>query len=148
MKSTSLHLTGLWLVVTAISAGAQSKTPAQRFAGTWNAQFQGKTFTTLKLAAKDNQLTGSMTGANINLDKDGNLTSAEGTDDEDQISAVKLTGDTLLFTTKNEDTGEVINWRMRLTNEHEGELLLLMPEPHPGIPTPRPWKIVRRFIKP
>lgn len=148
MKSTSLHLAGLLLVVTAIFAGAQSKTPAQRFAGTWNAQFQGKTFTTLKLAAKDNQLTGSMTGANINLDKDGNLTSAEGTDDEDQISAVKLTGDTLLFTTKNEDTGEVINWRMRLTNEHEGELLLLMPEPHPGIPTPRPWKIVRRFIKP
>ena len=132
----------------AISAAAQSKTPVQRFAGTWNAKFQGKTFSTLKLLLKDNQVAGSMTGANINLDKDGNLTSAEGTDDEDQIRDVKLTGDALSFTTKSEDTGEVINWKMRLTNEHEGELLLVLPDPHPGIPTPRPWKIVRRFIKP
>jgi hypothetical protein len=148
VKSTALDLAGLLLAVIAISAAAQSKTPAQRYAGTWNAHFQGKTFTTLKLVARDNQLTGSMTGANINLDKDGNLTSAEETDDEGHISDVKLTGDTLLFTTKNEDSGEVINWKMRLTNEHEGELLLLVPEPHPGIPTPRPWKIVRRFSKP
>ena len=148
MKSISLHLAGLLLVVTAISAGAQSRTPAQRFAGTWNARFQGETFATLKLVARDNQLTGSMTGANINMDKDGNLTSAEGTDDESQVSDVKLTGDALSFTTKNEDTGEVINWKMRLTNEREGELLLLMPEQHPGIPTPRPWKLVRRLNKP
>lgn len=147
MKSPSLHLAGLLLVI-ATFAAAQSKTSAQRYAGTWNAQFQGKTFTTLKLVARDNQLTGSLTGANINMDKDGNLTSAEGTDDEGQISDVKLSGDTLLFTTKNEDTGEAINWKMRLTNEHEGKLLLLMPEPHPEIPTPRPWKIVRRFNKP
>ena len=148
MKSSPMYLAGLLLMAIAVSAAAQSKTPAQRFAGTWNAKFQGNTFATLKLLVKDDQLTGSMSGANINLDKDGNLTSAEGTDDEGQISDVKLTGDTLLFTTKNEDTGEAINWRMRLTNEHQGELLLLIPEPHPGIPTPRPWKIIRRLSKP
>ena len=148
MKSSPMYLAGLLLMAIAVSAAAQSKTPAQRFAGTWNAKFQGNTFATLKLLVKDDQLTGSMSGANINLDKDGNLTSAEGTDDEGQISDVKLTGDTLLFTTKNEDTGEAINWKMRLTNEHQGELLLLIPEPHPGIPTPRPWKIIRRLSKP
>ncbi len=148
MKSTPLHWAGLVLVVIAVSAAAQSKTPAQRFAGTWHAKFQGKTFSTLKLLVKDDQVTGSMTGANINLDKDGNLTSAEGTEDESQISNVKLTGDTLLFTTKNEDSGEVINWKMRVTNEREGELLLVLPEPHPDIPTPRPWKLVRGFSKP
>jgi hypothetical protein len=37
---------------------------------------------------------------------------------------------------------------MRLTNEHEGELLLVIPEPHPGIPTPRPWKLVRALKQP
>jgi hypothetical protein len=148
VKSPALHSAGLLLVVIAISSAAQSKTSAQRYAGTWHARFQGKTFTTLKLVARDNQLTGSMTGANINMDKDGNLTSAEGTGDDSQISDVKLTGDTLFFTTKNEDTAEVINWKMRLTNEHEGELLLLLPEQHPGIPTPRPWRIVRAFSKP
>jgi len=37
---------------------------------------------------------------------------------------------------------------MRLTNEREGELLLVVPEPHPDIPTPRPWKLVRGFSKP
>lgn len=148
MKSTPLFLAGLLLMAIAISAAAQSKTPAQRFAGTWHAKFQGNTFSTLKLLVKDNQVTGSMSGANINLDKDGNLTSAEGTNDESQISDVKLAGDALSFATKNEDTGEVINWKMRLTNEREGELLLVLPEPHPGIPTPRPWKIVRGFSKP
>ena len=148
MKTTSLHLAGLLLLAIAISAAAQSKTPVQRFAGTWHAKFQGNTFSTLKLLVKDDQVTGSMTGANINVDKDGNLTSAQPTDDVGQISDVKLTGDALLFTTKNEDSGEVINWKMRLSNEHEGELLLLLPESHPGIPTPRPWKMVRQFSKP
>src|SRR5690348_17533418 len=91
----------------AVSAAAQSKTPAQRFAGTWHAKFQGKTFSTLKLLVKDDQVTGSMTGANINLDKAGNLTSAEGTDDVSQINNVKLTGDALSFTRSEEHTSEL-----------------------------------------
>ena len=148
MISNKSWLTCLVLLGTVIAVAAQKPTGTQRFAGTWNAKFQGNTFTTLKLLVRDNHLTGSMTGANINMDKEGNLTSAQETDDEGQISDVKLTGDTLLFTTKNEDTGEAINWKMRLTNEHEGELLLLLPEQHPRIPTPRPWRIVRAFSKP
>lgn len=143
MKSNSLHLAGLLLVAIAISAAAQSKTQAQRFAGTWNAQFQGKTFTTLKLAAKDNHLTGSITGANINLDKDGNLTSAEQSGSESEITDAKLAGDTLSFATKDEGSGETVNWKMQVKTNDEGELLLVVPEPHVGIPTPRPWKITR-----
>jgi hypothetical protein len=148
MISNKSWLACLVLLGTVITVAAQKPNGKQRFAGTWHAKFQGNTFSTLKLLVKDDQVSGSMTGANINMDKDGNLTSAEGTEDESQISDVKLTEDTLLFTTKNEDSGEVINWKMRLTNEHEGELLLLLPESHPGIPTPRPWKIVRQFSKP
>jgi hypothetical protein len=148
VKSTPLHLAGLLLMAIAVSAAAQSKTPAQRFAGTWHAKFQGNTFSTLKLSVKDDQVTGSMAGANINVDKGGNLTSAQATDDVGQISNAKLTGDALSFTTKNEDSGEVINWKMRLTSEREGELLLVLPEPHPDVPTPRPWKLVRGFSKP
>lgn len=149
MISNKSWLTCLVLLATVVAVAAQKPTGKQRFAGTWNARFQGNTFATLKLLVRDNQVTGSMTGTNINLDKDGNLTSAQSTDDDEaQISDVKLTGDTLSFTTKNEDTGDVINWTMLLTNEHEGELLLLLPEPHPGIATPRPWKIVREFSKP
>ncbi len=148
MISNKSWLTCLVLLGTVTAVAAQKPIDKQHFAGTWHAKFQGNTFSTLKLLVKDDQVTGSMTGANINLDKDGNLTSAEGTDDESQISDVKLAGDALSFTTKNEDSGEVITWKMRLTNEHEGELLLLVPEPHPGIPTPRPWKIVRGFRKP
>lgn len=135
------------LLATVTAVAAQKPTSMQSFAGTWNAKFQGNTFTTLKLTLKDNQISGSMTGSNINLDKDGNLTSAEATDDKDQISGVKLAGDTLFFTTTNEDDGDVIHWKMRLTNDREGELLLLLPSSHPGIPTPRPWKIVRQLGK-
>ena len=148
MISNKSWLTCLVLLGTVVAVAAQKPTGTQRFAGTWNAKFQGNTFTTLKLLVRDNHLTGSMTGANINMDKEGNLTSAQETDDEGQISDVRLTGDTLLFTTKNEDTGEAINWKMRLNNEHEGELLLVVPEPHVGIPTPRPWKITRQIPHP
>ncbi len=135
-------------MVIAISAGAQSKTSVERFAGTWNAQFQGKTFTTLKLVARDNQLTGSMTGANINLDKVGNLTSAEQSGSESEISDAKLAGDTLSFATKDQDSGETINWKMKVKSSNEGELLVVIPEPHIGIPTPRPWKITRESPHP
>lgn len=148
MISSKTCLACFVLLGAVIPVMAQKPTGMQRFAGTWKAKFQGDTFSTLKLSLKDNQLTGSMTGANINLDKDGNLTSAQGTDDQDQIRDVKLAADTLSFTTKNEDTGEVINWKMRLINQRQGELLLVLPEPHPGIPTPRPWKLVRGFSKP
>ena len=140
-------VTGLIMLGTVFAAAAQKPTGKERFAGTWNAKFQGNTFVTLKLLVRNDQLTGSMTGANINMDKDGNLTSAQGTEDESQLSDVKLTADTLSFTTKNEDSGETINWKMSLTNEREGELLLVIPGPHPDIPTPRPWKIVRQLIK-
>ena len=149
MISNKSCLICLVLLGTVSAVAAPKPTGKQRFAGTWNAKFQGNTFTTLKLSLKDNQITGSMTGSNINLDKDGTLTSAEATDDKDQISGVKLAGDTLFFTTtNNEDAGDVIHWKMRLTSEREGELLLLLPVPHPGIPTPRPWKIVRQLGKP
>jgi hypothetical protein len=148
MISKKSWLTCLVLLCAILAVAAEKPNGKERFAGTWNARFQGNTFATLKLSVKDNQVTGSMTGANINLDKNGNLTSAQASDDQGEISNAKLVGDALLFETKNEDTGEVINWKMRLTNEHEGELLLVMPEAHPGIPTPRPWKIVREFSKP
>ena len=148
MKSTPRFLAGLLLMAIAVSAAAQSKTPAQRFAGTWHAKFQGNTFSTLKLLVKDNQVTGSMSGANINLDKDGNLTSAEGTGSESEITDAKLAGDTLSFVTKDQDSGETINWKMQVKSSNEGELLLVIPGPHVGIPTPRPWKITRESPHP
>jgi len=148
MKSTPLRFAGLLLMAGAISAGAQSKTSAQHFAGIWNAEFQGKTFATLTLREKDNQLTGSMTGANINLDKNGNLTSAEKSGSESKIADAKLAGDTLSFDTKDQDSGEVMNWKMQVSSNSDGELLLVIPGRHVGIPTPRPWKIVREVPHP
>ncbi len=77
MISNKSWLTCLVLLGTVIAVAAQKPTGEQRFAGTWHAKFQGNTFSTLKLLVKDNRLTGSMTGANINVDKDENLTSAQ-----------------------------------------------------------------------
>ena len=41
-----------------------------------------------------------------------------------------------------------VNVSGELADTETGELLLLLPEPHSGISTPRPWKIVREFRKP
>ena len=48
--------------------------------GTWQARFKGKVFETIKLEKQQGKLTGSVRGADIEVDKDGELTSAQAID--------------------------------------------------------------------
>jgi len=112
----------------------------QQFVGTWHALFKGKTFLTIKLAQQHGKLTGTVSHADLQVGKDGELTSAEEHEGSDPIVEAKLTGGGLLITTKQEDSEDTIQCEMKLTGSDQAELRVLAP---PDVPTPKPWKLER-----
>ena len=112
----------------------------QQFVGTWHAQFNGKTFLTINLEKQQGKLTGTVSHADIQVGKDGELTSAEEHEGSNPIVEAKLTGGTLLITTKEETSQDTIQCEMKLTGTDQAELRVLAP---PDVPTPRPWKLER-----
>src|ERR1700680_1477908 len=89
----------LWL--TQAAAGLTSPAPSDGFVGTWQAQFQGKTFLVITLANPDGKPSGTISRTTIQLDKNGELTSAEQKDGQDRISESAVTGNVLRFTSRD-----------------------------------------------
>jgi beta-lactamase regulating signal transducer with metallopeptidase domain len=114
----------------------------QPFVGTWQARFKGKVFETIKLEKQQGKLIGSVRGADIEVDKDGELTSAHATDssDPDPIAETTLAIGILRITIKEKDSGDTIQFEMKLTRPDQAELQILAP---PDVPAPKPWKLER-----
>ena len=112
----------------------------QQFVGTWHAQFKGKTFLTINLEKQQGKLTGTVSHADIQVDKDGELTSAEEHEGSDPIVETRLTSGTLRIATKEETSQETIQCDMKLTGTDQAELRVLAP---PDVPAPKPWKLER-----
>jgi len=84
-----------------IQAGQVNKTNAdlQPFVGTWQATFKGKVFQTIKLERKGDELSGTVSHADIKVDpKSGELTEATASDDNHAIVEASLKNGTLLIT--------------------------------------------------
>src|SRR6202167_2067967 len=114
----------------------------QPFVGTWQARFKGKVFETIKLEKQQDKLTGSVRGAEIEVDKGGELTSAHAIDssDPDPIVEATLASGVLRITIKEKDSEDTIQFEMKLTGPDQAELRILAP---PDVPTPKPWKLER-----
>jgi len=112
----------------------------QRFVGTWHAKFKGKIFNTIKLEKQQGKLTGTVSHGEIQLDEDGELTSAEEIDGSDPIVEAKLRGGILRVTSKEEDSQDTIEFEMKLTETGQAELRILTP---PDVRAPKPWKLER-----
>ena len=142
--ATLTLLTVICLGVSAVSIQVTQPTTTeaelQQFVGTWHAQFKGKTFLTIKLEQQQGKLTGTVSHADLQVGKDGELTSAEAHEGSNPIVEAKLTGGTLLITTKEETSDDTIQCEMKLTGTDQGELRVLAP---PDVPTPKPWKLER-----
>jgi hypothetical protein len=111
----------------------------QQFVGTWHAKFKGKTFLTIHLEKQQGKLTGTTSHAEIQVDKDGELTSAEEQDGNDPIEEAKLTSGILRITTKEQDSEETVQCEMKLIGTDQAEFRFITP---PDI-TPKPWKLER-----
>lgn len=114
---------------------------SESFAGTWQAQFQGKTFVTITLAAQDGRVTGTISHSTIQLDDNGELTSAMQIAGEDPISETSLQASTLGFTSKDPNSRDTTQYELKLTGSDQAELQL--PASPSGGARPKPWKLVR-----
>jgi len=137
---SALLLTALCLL--SASANAQNADdPAARFSGTWQAQFQAKTFLTITLQDQAGKLTGSFSHSQIHLDSSGELTAAEATAGEDPITEAQVSGDSARLTTQDASTQDITQYELKLTAANEAELRFV------GIPSsmtaPKPWKLAR-----
>jgi len=115
-------------------------TDLQQFVGTWHAKFKGKTFLTIILDKQQDKLTGTMSGTDVQLDKDGELTSAEERDGINPIVETTLTSGVLRITAKEEDSQDTIQCKMKLIGTDQAELRMVTP---PDVMTPKPWKLER-----
>ena len=110
------------------------------FVGTWQAKFKGKVFLTIKLEKQQARLAGTTSHTQIELDKDGELISAEEHEGRDPIVDAKLISGILRITTKDEESQDTIQCEITLTGTDQAELRILTP---PEVPAPKPWKLER-----
>jgi hypothetical protein len=145
-------LTGVFLVLSmsalfAQMAPQQSTTDSSdAFVGTWQAQFKGKSFVTIKLAKQEGKLTGTVSHSDVDLDKNGELTRAEQRDGDDPIVDARVTGKMLRLTTKDEESQDTDQLEMKLTGPDQAELRFVGTPS--DVPAPKPWKMERTHTKP
>jgi len=111
----------------------------QAFAGTWQAQFQGKTFVTIKLEDQNGKLAGSISHSQIQLDNQGELTSAEAQDGEDAFTEIKVSDKVLHLTSKGANGQDTTQYEMELTGTDEATLKFVGLSS--GVTAPKPWTL-------
>ena len=139
-----------------IEVARAGNTPEElkQFAGTWEGKFKGKTFITVKLAAKEGKISGTVSRISIQMSDQGKLTEAIPLDGEDAIAEAVPDGKVLRLTTKAKgevstttgDAQESIQYDMRLTGVGQAELQIASAPP--GGPAPAPWKLQRKPSNP
>lgn len=128
------------------NAKAQGTTgnDARAFMGTWRGDFQGKRYLTLTLRKVGERITGSLSPFNVNFDEKGNLAEAEaGTHGGGEIvETIPLNG-ALRLRCKDEESGEVDEFTMRLVGGDRAEFELVGAPAAPGSAAPRPLVLTR-----
>ncbi len=144
MRNRICRITGLVFLIVGLPTLALALDPpvsTDSFVGTWQGQFQGKTFVTVKLVNQEGRLTGTVSHRSIQLDSTGELTSAAPSDGADPIIDATLKGNTLRITSKNQESQDIDQCEMKLTGADQADLQLLGAPS--GTPTPKPWKLTR-----
>lgn len=114
------------------------------FVGTWEAFFEGKPFTTLKLVLAGNRLTGLLSPCRITVDANGKLTSAERNEQGGgwQIVEAVLDGSQLMIKAKEEGSKDIDRFEMKLTGDNDAQF-----KPSGSPMSFEPWKMVRASDK-
>jgi len=118
---------------------------ARAFLGTWQAEFQGKRFLTLKLRDDGQRITGTLSPFNVNFDSSGNLAEAgPGSGGGWDIFEAKLDNGTLHVKCKDPDTpGDVDEFELKLVEDDRAELNMVGVPATPGSAAPKPLILTR-----
>jgi hypothetical protein len=125
-------------------APAVKKSPLLPYVGTWTASNQGRTFVTMQLVQRGDQLSGSIKHP-IRIDTDDNGQVKNFSDDfsTEVVQQSALTGDGVLLTVKDPSTNEVDRFAMQLTGDTTASLKMLAMNMPPGMAKPKPWKLTK-----
>jgi hypothetical protein len=132
-------LAGSWLSPSA--AALDTSDPKQQFAGSWQAEFQGKPFVTVKLQEQEGKLTGTISHVQIQLDASGELSSAEPQAGEDTLSETKVSGKVADFSSSDANGQNVVHYEIELTAADQAELRFV--DVPSGTQAPKPWKLAK-----
>ena len=98
---------------------------AKKYAGAWEAKFDGTVFSVLKVQADGGSITGSLKAGNVGVDRDGNLISAEPAEGEYPLIGPRIANGALLFEWTDDSADEPLKFEFRLTSSGTGELKFL-----------------------
>jgi hypothetical protein len=126
-----------------VSQPQKSNADLQPFVGTWQAKFKGTIFQTIKLAVREDKVTGTISHANVDVDpKSGDLTGVDLLDGSDAVVEAKLTSGILRIT---EEDG--MQFDMKVLGPDLAEIRLVVPaEAASKVSTPKPWKLERAKV--
>jgi hypothetical protein len=118
------QLTIAVLVIASIICFAQqSSHKLSDYAGTWQANFEGTQFMTIKLVEKDGHMTGSVSVGDINVDLNGDIIRAEAPESESPIvSSRVLPVGGLELTSCGEDPDDTITIALKLIDAKTGSV--------------------------
>ena len=137
----------LAVIVAAVClAGQASGTPS---AGSWRAQFEGRTFVALELESANGTVTGLISLGDVEVDKQGALARvSEPKRKPTPIFDVSQTGSTLRFAVK--DGNDTDQFELRVLDAGRAELRMLLADQDvkelaaQGIPVPKPFALTRQ----
>jgi hypothetical protein len=138
----------------ASAAASKPKKPVSPFAdyaGQWTATFDGKVWLSLTLELRGEQLTGSLVHPrDIQLKDNGELKSVSEEQSTETITDAVVNPDGLLITLKNADTPETNRYMMKLVqpSNDAADLKLIGQAMPPGMPKPKPWRVVKSGAAP
>lgn len=112
---------GLIARAAAPQASTGPTNPADRFAGTWHWMFEGKSFATMVLKSRPSGMTGSLTGAEMELNEDGSLKSAASSGEPpSEIEKAWVDGSELHFVVMDGD--DPMEWLVILKDDHHAQV--------------------------
>ena len=146
-------LSGLCQQAPSGAAAAKPKpvSPFADYAGQWTATFDGIVWLRLTLELRGEQLTGSLVHPrDIQLNDSGDLKSVSEEQSTETVTDAAVNPDGLLITLKNADTPETNRYMMKLVqpSKDAADLKLIGQAMPPGMPKPKPWRVVRSGAAP
>jgi hypothetical protein len=136
-------------LVAAMCAATATQSADAAMAGTWTAQFEGRTFVRLQLASVNGTVTGGISLGNFELDKAGAVRRASPPPpDLKPISEVAQRASIMTFTVAGSDDPDRFEFKLIDTGRAELRLLLSDEDREElaaeGIPPPRPIPLTKR----
>lgn len=121
------------------------KNPLVPYAGNWIGAFEEKPWILLNLNLVGDQFSGSLQRAkNIDLNDNGELKHVSEEFVTYPLTEAKLNPDGLLISVKDPGTQEVFRYIMKLnSDETAAEIKMIAMTMPPGMPKPKPWKLMK-----